>query len=277
MPNSTNTMYASYTTIATNYLGSGAIVLSGNNAYTSGTFVNNGTLVVTGQSAPNSGTGIGPVTINTGGTLSGNGRIAGSVAVANASKALLYPNIEGGGVLTLGGILTFAGTYSSAIFKLGADSNTGNDKVVLENKTLTCGGAQIIIRNTSPNGLSTSDYVLFDTGLSGTISGSFNSQPVWSGTPPSNSPQYAVLTEGHTVVLHYYPIGAGQIDITNNSAVTIKFLGVPTNGYIVETTTNLTAPWHPVSTNQAGADGSWLFVDTNTTANSQRFYRLIAP
>jgi autotransporter-associated beta strand protein len=275
-PNPANTTYASYTTIATNYAGSGAIVLSGDNSYTGGTFVNNGTLVVDGQSAPDSGTGTGTVTI-TGGILSGNGRITGSVAVANASNAVIYPNIKGGGVLTLGGNLTFAGANSGAMFNLGADTNTGNDKVVLESKTLTCGGAKIIIRNTSPNGLSTSDYVLFDAGPSGTISGNFSSQPVWSGTPPPNFSQYAVLTDGHGVVLHYYPIGAGQIGITNNSAVAIKYLGIPTNSYIVEMTTNLTVPWHPVSTNQAGTDGSWRFVDTNTTSDPQRFYRLIAP
>ncbi len=276
-PNPTKTMYASYTTLVTNYFGSGAIILSGNSSYTGGTFVNNGTLVVSGQSAPNSGTGTGPVTIEAGGTLSGNGRIAGSVAVANASNALLYPNIQGGGVLTIGGNLVFSGACSGAMFNLSADGNTGNDKVVLENKTLTCSGAQITIRNTSPSGLSASDYVLFDAGPSGTVSGNFNSKPAWSGTPPEHSAQYVILTVGNKVVLHYYPIEVAQIGITNGGVVAIKLLGVPNNTYVVQTTTNLTTPWWPVSTNIAGIDGSWLVEDATAAQNHQRFYRIVSP
>jgi hypothetical protein len=294
-----NTTYETYTTVPTSYIGTGAIVLSGNNSYTGGTTVSHvsassgppllpgmtdavgeavssGILVVNGQTWPNSGTGSGPVTVNAGGTLSGNGRIAGPVTVMNSSNALLYPNIPGGGALTLGGNLTFNGSNASAEFNLSG-SLSNNDKVVLENTVLTCGGAQITISNPSSNGLSTSDCVLFDVGPSGAISGNFNSQPAWSGTPPKYSSQYSVVTVGKTVVLRYFPIEAAQIGITNGSTVAIKFLGIPTNTYIVQMTTNLTTPWWPVSTNTAGMDGSWLFQDSNTIKNHQGFYRIVGP
>ena len=192
------------------------------------------------------------------------------------SNAVLYPNINGGGALTIGSNLTFSGSNSGAKFNLSSNNASGNDQVVLENKTLACGGAQIIVSNTSAGGLSTSDYVLFNVGTFGTISGSFNSKPAWSGALPKNSPQYAILTVGKTVVLHYYPIEAAQIGITNG-VVNIKFFGVPTNTYVVQMTTNLTAPWRPVSTNMAGTDGSWLFQDSNASNNPQSFYRVVAP
>jgi len=272
-----NTTYETYTTIPVSYIGTSAIVLSGNNSYTGGTTVSSGALVVNGQTSPNSGTGSGPVTVNAGGTLSGNGRIAGAVTVVNASNALLYPNVPGGGTLTLGGNLTFLGSNASAMFNAGSTNFSGNDKVVMENKTLICGGAQITISNTSPNGLSASDYVLFDVGPSGAISGNFNSQPAWSGAPPKYSSQYSVITVGETVVLRYFPIEAAQIGITNGSTVVIKFLGIPANAYIVQMTTNLTTPWWPVSTNTAGMDGSWLFQDSNAIKYHQAFYRIVRP
>jgi autotransporter-associated beta strand protein len=276
-PDPSDTKDATYTTVATNYAGTGAVVLVGNNSYSGGTIVNSGVLVVNGQSAPNSGTGSGPVMVNAGGTLSGNGCIVGPVTVANASNAALYPNIDGGGVLTLGGNLTFSGSNADAKFNLGGNNTSGNDQVVLENKTLACGGAQITISNTSAGGLSASDYVLFNAGSSGAISGSFNSKPIWSGTPPKNSSQYGVLTVGNTVVLRFYPIEATQIGMTNGNVVVIRFSGVPTNTYVVQMTTNLATPWYPVSTNIAGMDGSWMFQDSNIRNNREAFYRVVVP
>jgi len=214
---SNNTTYATYTTVATNYVGTGSVILAGNNSYSGNTIVNNGTLVVNGQGYPNSGTGSGAVSVNVGGTLSGNGRIAGTVNVANATTAMLYPDNIGGGTLTIGGSLTFGGTSAGAEFNLSANNTSGNDQIVLENTTLVCGGAQIAINNTSAGALSTSDYVLFNVGASGTISGSFNSTPVWVGTAPKYSSQYSVLTVGKTVVLHYTPI-----NITVTAAAAIK-------------------------------------------------------
>jgi hypothetical protein len=40
-------------------------------------------------------------------------------------------------------------------------------------------------------------------------------------------------------------------------------------------TTNLTqlSSWQSISTNQAGADGSWHFADTNAASYPGRFYR----
>ena len=272
---SNNTVYATYTTVKTDYVGNGTIVLAGNNTYRGGTTVSSGTLVVTGQSGTNSGTGTGAVSVLAGGILSGNGCIAGSVTVANSSNALLYPNINGGGSLTLASSLTFSGSSAGVRFNLSSNSAADNDEVVLENGTLACGGAQITIR--SAGGLSTSDYALFNAGPSGTISGSFNPIPLWSGTPPQGASQYRVQTFGNTVVLHYLPPPPAEISLSSSNLVTLRFFGLPTNTYVVQMTTNLAGPWRTVSTNEAGVDGAWTFQDSSVLKNPQGFYRVVAP
>ena len=59
--------------------GSGKLILSGANTYSGATSVTNGTLLVNNTSG--SGTGSGAVAVQTGGTLGGNGDIAGTVTV----------------------------------------------------------------------------------------------------------------------------------------------------------------------------------------------------
>src|SRR5205823_7868182 len=53
------------------------LVLAGTNRYTGGTTVNGGVLQV--DNTTGSGTGSGPVTVNSGGKLSGSGTIAGNI------------------------------------------------------------------------------------------------------------------------------------------------------------------------------------------------------
>jgi len=79
-------------TVALVKTGASTEILAGASTYTGGTMINAGTLRVNGQTGSNSGTGSGAVAANAGGTLSGNGRIAGAVTVANNSTAVLYPN-----------------------------------------------------------------------------------------------------------------------------------------------------------------------------------------
>jgi len=224
-----NPVFATYSTAASNYVGTGSIVLSGNNTYSGGTTIGSGTLIVSGQSSPNSGTGSGAVALN-GGTLSGNGRIAGSVMISNSAPAILYPNNLTGGTLTFGGNLTFAGSNAGIKFNVSSNNISGNDKVVLENTTLTCGGAQITISNLSGSALSAADYMLFDVGASGTISGSFNSTPVWSGATPKYAAQYSIQAVGKTVVLHFAPIA-----LTVTAAADAKLYDGTTNAAVAPT------------------------------------------
>lgn len=209
--------------------GAGALTLSGNNTYSGGTTVSNGTLRVNGQTGSNSGTGSGTVAVNggtSGGTLSGNGRIAGNVTVASSSTAVLYPN--SGSTLTFGGNLT-VGSSSVVEFDLSSSASGANDKVVLENKTLTFGTSTRITIN-SAGTLDSSDYVLFDAGSSGTISGTYNSVPAWSGTTPKYSSHYSIVTVGKTIVLRYTPIPITVTAAANSKTYdgTTSAAGTPT-------------------------------------------------
>jgi hypothetical protein len=71
------------------------------------------------------------------------------------------------------------------------------------------------------------------------------------------------------------PPVTGAIALQTNGAVRLVFAGNPNTAYVVQVATNLLGPWHPASTNTAGQDGSWQFVDYSTT-NAQRFYRAAA-
>ena len=184
--------------------GAGTWNLTGFNTFSGGTTIAGGKLVVSGQSVPNSGTGSGVVAVNAG-TLSGNGRVGGNVTVASSATAVIYPNISGGGTLTLGGTLIFSGANSGAKFNLSATVGGANDKVVLENQAVTITGSPAITINLASTTLDVADYVLVDAG-SGTISGSFKTTPVFTGATPKYAGQYSIVTSSHQVTLHYTPI-----------------------------------------------------------------------
>ncbi len=97
------------------------------------------------------------------------------------------------------------GVNSKTKFDLSSSAASGNDKVVLQSQTLTLTGSPSVTIN-SAGSLDTADYVLFDAGASGTISGSFNTTPTWAGTTPKFAAGYTVVTVGKTVVLHYTAI-----------------------------------------------------------------------
>ena len=198
-----------------NFSGPGTWSLTGPNTFTGGTTIAGGKLIVSGQSSPNSGTGSGAVAVNAG-TLSGNGRVGGNVTVANSATAILYPNISGGGTLTLGGTLTFSGASSVAKFNLSTTAGGANDKVVMENQSVTITGSPQITINLASTTLDAADYVLIDAG-SGSVSGSFNVTPVFTGSTPKYSGQYSIVTSAHQVKLHYTPIA---LTVTANSGQT---------------------------------------------------------
>jgi hypothetical protein len=58
-----------------------------------------------------------------------------------------------------------------------------------------------------------------------------------------------------------------------NSTVVLNFASVPGTTNVVQLTTNLAYPiiWTPVSTNVAGTNGLWQFIDTNPPSSSGYF------
>jgi fibronectin-binding autotransporter adhesin len=105
--------------------GLGTQALTGANTYSGGTTIGGGALLVNGQTATQSGTGTGPVTVQAGGVLGGNGRVAPTGTNNTA--------VQSGGTITAGtaaGLSTLAvangldlqdgATYSVRLFGTGS-------------------------------------------------------------------------------------------------------------------------------------------------------------
>ena len=60
-----------------------------------------------------------------------------------------------------------------------------------------------------------------------------------------------------------------------DASVTLNCVSQPGSTNVMLYTTNLLPPisWQPVSTNVAGLDGNWQFIDTNAVSSNVRFYR----
>jgi autotransporter-associated beta strand protein len=105
------------------------LTLLGNNTYSGGTTVGDGsfgsTLMVNGQTGTQSGTGTGPVAVNTGAALGGNGQAAGAVSVNSGGHVIAGQGTAVNQQLSLGSDLTLAN--NSTIHVAVGNGATAND------------------------------------------------------------------------------------------------------------------------------------------------------
>ena len=241
--------------------GPGTLTLGGAGAFTGGTTVNAGSLIV--NSATGSGTGIGPVSINPGASLGGNGIIGGQVSFAAGST--LAPGSNGFGTLTITNNL---GLNNASIlqFQLGT-----NGSQVAVTGDLNLGGT---LNLSAAGGFGAGTYTLFTYG--GTLS---------IGTLTLGS-----LPAGHTFVLDTSVAGQVNLIVTQPSFGSIQAVGgglvvsgtggTPNAPYYVLGTTNLLSPaggWTRLLTNQFDANGNFIFTNAFNTGAAQQYYRLQLP
>jgi autotransporter-associated beta strand protein len=187
----------------TNYLtsltknGTGEWILTGASTYSGGTIVNAGTLLINNISG--SGVGTGSLTVNSGGTLGGNGSIASAVTLNSGGN--LTPGVSGTGLLTISNSLTLL-AGSTTTFSITATNNFSS--INLGTNALTYGGALIFnINGYTPTAGDT--FQLFTLGstnatssgisLAGTQSGNFiSASGIWSLTNGSGTWQYTDST-----------------------------------------------------------------------------------
>jgi hypothetical protein len=119
---------------------------------------------------------------------------------------------------------------------------------------------------------------------------------VWLNGTPSASPRtwYAAADTNQNYLGDFVAKGRFALDdlvvtrpviaitnVTHNSdgSVSLFCRGMPGLPHLMSVVTNLAqaSSWPVISTNQAGADGSWRFTDTNLAGFPVRFYRASLP
>jgi uncharacterized repeat protein (TIGR03803 family) len=100
------------------------------------------------------------------------------------------------------------------------------------------------------------DLVFFDNSLYGTASASFN---------------------GGGTVWRLVLLKIAGIEHDGSNGVTVRFVGVANNTYLVQAAASLTPPvvWQTISTNTAGPDGAWEIKDNFIASITARFYRAV--
>ena len=117
-------------------VGTGTLILSGNNSYSGGTTLNAGTLHVTGTLASN-------VSVARGATLSGTGSVGGLVVAAGASVA---PGTNGTiGALSVKGDLLFA---EGSFYRIDANAAGASDRLLSSGVATLQGGTVMVNADT---------------------------------------------------------------------------------------------------------------------------------
>jgi autotransporter-associated beta strand protein len=117
--------------------GTGTLIFGAANTYVITNVISSGTLLVT--NATGSGTGTGSVTVNSGATLGGTGRITGAVSCSGN----ISPGMSAGTLTLAGGLNLSSGTY---IWELATNSTAAGsfDQIAVTGGTLVLGGSSIL-------------------------------------------------------------------------------------------------------------------------------------
>ena len=177
--------------------GLGKWVLTGINTHTGATTVSNGTLLVHGS--------LGNSTVTVwGGTLGGNGTLAGPVSIR--SGATLAPGASLGKLTVSNTVTLFTG--STTLIELSKTPNT-ND-VLKTTGLLTCAG-NLIVTNISANAIASGDsFKMFDAA---SVSGTFNNITLPALANGLGWNTGALYTSGTISVVRTVPVAAwGQND-----------------------------------------------------------------
>ena len=180
-----------------NQLGAGTTILTGSNSYTGTTTISAGTLLA--NNTAGSAVGSSTVTVQSGGTLGGNGSIAGPVTIASGGK--LTPGSGGDGALSLSNGLTLQSGATTTFLINSAASFTSIN--ILGNSIAYGGDLEFNILNYTP--ADGNIFTLFNMTGGATTSGAFSNvragglnfvgnNGVWTASSGSHAYEFSQAT-----------------------------------------------------------------------------------
>jgi hypothetical protein len=73
-------------------------------------------------------------------------------------------------------------------------------------------------------------------------------------------------------------LNIASLIVQPGGAARLQFAGIPRRAYLIQAATNIVSPsWTTIATNTAGANGLFIFIDTDATNYPTRYYRTAAP
>ncbi len=218
-------------------IGAGTLVLTASNYFTGPTVVSNGVLIVNGTNSYNPTTWNGGSLAVYSGTLGGNGKIGGPVAVKNGGTIAPGTSL---GTLTIGTNLALE-AGASAVFEVTNSPGIGDLLVVQGNLAATNTTISLTV---SGSPLAPGTYTLIQ--YSGTKSGSFNPTPTLTSGSIDGSPTVVESTPGQINL-----VVSPNLVITTQPADTV-------------TSTNFLASLTVAVTGTAPIAYQWYFFGGNT-------------
>jgi autotransporter-associated beta strand protein len=250
--------------------GAGTFTLTANNSYTGTTAVQGGTLLVFGQQ-PQS-----PVSLQSGGTLGGSGRVGNISALAGHISPGASP-----GILVCSNFATFSPGNLLKIEINGATPGTGYDQLQVNGTVLLMGGGLQISMNTV--GAISNQYIIVSNDGAEAVTGTFPGMPE-GALLGINGVGFTITYhggDGNDIALMQQTLGAPpkltSIQKVGNSTQ-LHGTGAPNAQYVIEAAESLNPPtaWVVIGNATANGVGDIQFSD-DASQYPIRFYRLRLP
>jgi fibronectin-binding autotransporter adhesin len=277
--------------------GTGNLILTSANTYSSNTTISAGSLILgasgTLPNTPSISVAAGGTfnvsalsggfTVGSGKTLKGSGTVSGAVNVSGT----LSPGTTVG-TLTNNGALTL-NTGSTLLWEI---NNAGADSVVATSLNLPATALTLDITAlatlTNWNGASATNWVLVHTtggGIANFNTSKFTITDHFSSSNSLAGGTFSVTSNGTDLVLQFSPsAGDNQARVlTTVNAGAASFSGLPNKGYTIEYTDNIGTAWQKLTSVGANGvvttdgTGAGNFQDPTTPLPAHRFYRIINP
>ena len=202
----------------------------------------------------------------------------------------MVPSDKGGGMIYMRNTSTTSAndfSVSGRMQYFDYDPATGTETLIVDTTASPpkdCNHGQIV-NWAIPNALLPANYtmpaghllhVAMTVGLISGTPGNFGEVLI---DGPKNDCTVAYLAQNRSVVLvwPFGPVAPSIVSIEpmSDPAMQLSCIGTPGNTYVIEATTNLTVSgsWLTISTNTAGTNGLFQFIDTDSVNYNCRFYR----